>query len=579
MADDLAYQSLYRRFRPQRFAAVRGQDPITTALRNAVAEGRVSHAYLFSGPRGTGKTTTARILAKALNCEQPTQGEPCDNCESCRAVAAGSSLDVQELDAASNNGVDAIRDLISRVALATPGRWKVYIVDEVHMLSTPASNALLKTLEEPPPHVVFVLATTDPQKVLPTIQSRTQHYQFRLMSAEVLDELVRDVAGQAGIDVDDNAVNVVTRRGAGSARDTLSALDQVAASGGVGADEADPSVEIVAGLAARDAGATLVAVAKALNAGRDARRTGESVLARLRVGFLALMAPDLDVDARDNAIEEHARQLGPAGLTRALEVVGEAVTSMKEAVDARVALETALVRVARTDLDVAPSALLERIDRLERQISGGGGLPRAEAAPAAPKESVAPPPPAAPSASAAKRPSLRVETPSKSVAPPPTKAPAAAPASTADPSPAPAAPSGSGTVPSRDELTLAWGDTILDNISPRAKARFRGGHWVDAPTPTFALPTEIHKQRCDEVRVEVQEALSRHFNVRIELKLVVEAGPSAAPARGAAPPPVDPDDVVEDVGDVSELEDVGPVASGAARLLEAFPGAVEEPNE
>ncbi len=544
------------------------------ALRNAVSEGRVGHAYLFSGPRGTGKTTTARILAKALNCEQPTQGEPCDVCESCRAIATGSSLDVQELDAASNNGVDAIRDLISRVALATPGRWKVYIVDEVHMLSTPASNALLKTLEEPPPHVVFVLATTDPQKVLPTIQSRTQHYQFRLMSAETLDELVRDVAGQAGIDVDDVAVNVVTKRGNGSARDTLSALDQVAASGGVGVDEEDPAVEVVAALAERDAGATLIAVARALNAGRDARRLGEGILARLRTGFLALMAPDLELDARDNVIEEHARQLGAAGITRALEVVGDAVTSMKEAVDTRVALETALVRVARTDLDVANSALLERIDRLERQLQGGGGLPRPEsasAAPAAPKATVAPPPPAA------KRPSLRVEAPPKVVAEPPA---AAAPS---EPSPAPAAAApvtASGAIPTRDELTLAWGDKILDSISPRAKARFRGGHWVDAPTPTFALPTEIHRQRCDEVRLEVQEAISRHFGTRLDLKLVVDAeGPSAAPRASAAPAPEEHDDPLEDVGDVSELEDAGPVTSGAARLLEAFPGATEEPNE
>ncbi|MBA2607387.1 MAG: AAA family ATPase [Actinobacteria bacterium] len=150
MADEPTYQSLYRRFRPQRFAAVRGQDHVTVALRNAVRDGRVGHAYLFSGPRGTGKTTSARILAKALNCETPVGGEPCDICESCVAITNGSSLDVQEMDAASNNGVDAIRDLVSRVALATPGRWKVYIIDEVHMLSTPASNALLKTSKSHP---------------------------------------------------------------------------------------------------------------------------------------------------------------------------------------------------------------------------------------------------------------------------------------------------------------------------------------------------------------------------------------------------------------------------------------------
>ncbi|HUR78348.1 MAG TPA: DNA polymerase III subunit gamma/tau [Acidimicrobiales bacterium] len=566
MAEDAAYQSLYRRFRPQRFADVRGQDHITVALRNAVRDDRVGHAYLFSGPRGTGKTTSARILAKALNCEKPSDGEPCDECESCAAITSGSSLDVQELDAASNNGVDAIRDLVSRVALATPGRWKIYIVDEVHMLSTPASNALLKTLEEPPSHVVFVLATTDPQKVLPTIRSRTQHYEFRLISAETLAALARDVAGEAGLEVDDGAFDVVARRGAGSARDALSALDQVAASDGLAADEVDPATDIIAGLAARDAGAALVAVARALAAGRDARRIGEAVLARLRTGFLALLAPDLDIDERDATIEAHARQLGAAGVTRALEVVGDAVTSMKEAVDPRVALETALVRLARTDLDVAPSALLERIERLER----GAAAPARPEVAAEPKV-VAP----APSQTGA-RPPLRMEKPSNAVV-------ETAPAKPADPvreeaKPKPAQVT-AGQVPDRDALTLAWGDAILDQISARAKALFRGGRFVEAPTPTFALPTEIHRKRCDEVRLAVQETLSSHFGTNIVLTLVVDddAG-GAVPALASKSPAPETDDVVEDVGDVSELEDAPPVASGAARLLEAFPGAVEEPS-
>ena len=169
----MAYQSLYRSYRPRRFSEVRGQDHVVRALRNAVRDGRVGHAYLFSGPRGTGKTSTARILAKALNCENLQDGEPDCTCESCLAIEAGTSYDLQELDAASNNGVEAVRDLIGKVALGSPGRTKVYILDEVHMLSTAASNALLKTLEEPPGHVVFVLATTDPHKVLPTIRSRT----------------------------------------------------------------------------------------------------------------------------------------------------------------------------------------------------------------------------------------------------------------------------------------------------------------------------------------------------------------------------------------------------------------------
>ena len=205
----MATQSLYRRYRPRRFGEVKGQDHVVRALRNAVAEGREGQAYLFSGPRGTGKTTSARILAKVLNCENPHDGEPCCECASCLAVEQGTSYDVHELDAASNNGVDAMRDLIEKASLGTPGRHKVYILDEVHMLSKGAEAALLKTLEEPPPHVVFVLATTDPQKMSDTIRSRTQHLQFHLLPADTLQEHVRWVAADAGLDVSDASVEQV----------------------------------------------------------------------------------------------------------------------------------------------------------------------------------------------------------------------------------------------------------------------------------------------------------------------------------------------------------------------------------
>ncbi len=181
MADSTEYQALYRRYRPQRFDELRGQDHVARALKNAVAHDRVGHAYLFSGPRGTGKTTTARILAKVLNCEATVEGEPCCTCSSCVAVQSGSSFDVIELDAASNRSIEDIREIIATAALGSPGRHKVYILDEVHQLTAPAAAALLKTLEEPPSHVVFVLATTDPEKVPETIRSRTQHLQFPLL--------------------------------------------------------------------------------------------------------------------------------------------------------------------------------------------------------------------------------------------------------------------------------------------------------------------------------------------------------------------------------------------------------------
>ena len=227
----MASPSLYRRYRPRRFGELKGQDHVVRALRDAVAGGREGQAYLFSGPRGTGKTSSARILAKVLNCADPVDGEPCCECASCLAVERGTSYDVHELDAASNNGVDAMRDLTERASLGTPGRHKVYILDEVHMLSKAAEAALLKTLEEPPPHVVFVLATTDPQKVSDTIRSRTQHLRFHLLPPETMGEHVRWVVADAGLDLDDAAVDAAITQGGGSARDTLSALELIASAG------------------------------------------------------------------------------------------------------------------------------------------------------------------------------------------------------------------------------------------------------------------------------------------------------------------------------------------------------------
>ncbi|HWF21284.1 MAG TPA: DNA polymerase III subunit gamma/tau, partial [Acidimicrobiales bacterium] len=290
--DDAPYQSLYRRYRPARFEEVRGQDHVVLALRNAVRDDRVAHAYLFSGPRGTGKTSTARILAKALNCTNLTDGEPCGVCSSCVEIAKGTSLDVHELDAASNNGVEAMRDLVSRAALGTPGRQKVYIVDEVHMLSTAASNALLKTLEEPPAHVVFVLATTDPQKVLPTIRSRTQHFEFRLLDAETLGDLLTQVRKDAQLDVSDEGLDVALRRGKGSARDALSVLDQVAASDSMEDDLPELS-EIAEALAERDTSRALVAVAHLTSGGWSPQQLAGDLVEHLRQAFLTMVAPEL----------------------------------------------------------------------------------------------------------------------------------------------------------------------------------------------------------------------------------------------------------------------------------------------
>ena len=410
----MAYQSLYRRYRSGRFDELVGQQHVVTALKNAVTEDRVGHAYLFSGPRGTGKTSTARILGKALNCTNlGDDGEPCCECESCLAFQSGTSYDLQELDAASNNGVEAIRDLISKVALGSPGRTKVYILDEVHMLTAGAENALLKTLEEPPDHVVFVLATTEPHKVVPTIRSRTQHYEFELIPAQELDAHVRWVAQDAGLSVDDEMVDYVIRVGGGSARDTLSALDQVVAAGGIprGNDVID---DIMAGLSGADAGQVVVAVNEALKAGRDPRVIGEELLARLRDAFLSAMGASLDhlSDAQAEAARTAAGAMGPAAITRSLERIGGALIDMRQAPDPRVDLEVALLRLSRPDLDTDLAAVVARLERLEQggvvAAPGPAVVPAPEMpspAPAAPPEAAAPVQPApAPAEAPAPRP-------------------------------------------------------------------------------------------------------------------------------------------------------------------------------
>jgi len=287
-------------------------------------------------------------------------------CDSCLSIDAGTSFDVHELDAASNNGVDAIRDLISSASLATPGRYKVYILDEVHMLSTAASNALLKTLEEPPSHVIFVLATTDPQKVLPTIRSRTQHFEVHLLSAADLEGLVDHVVADAGLELSPEGRTYVLRVGAGSARDTLSALDRVVAAGGI-PDSEDAVDELVEALCERDTGRALIAVEGALSRGRNPRVLGEALIARLRDVFLASVGADLSrlTDTDRARATEQGRRLGAAGATRALESLGEAFVGIQDALDPRIPLEVALVRLTRDDADVSLSSLADRISRLE----------------------------------------------------------------------------------------------------------------------------------------------------------------------------------------------------------------------
>ncbi len=376
----MSYQSLYRRYRPRRFDEVRGQEHVVGALRNAVDNNSVTHAYLFSGPRGTGKTSTARILAKALNCENLQKGEPCCDCTPCQDMEAGRSFDLFELDAASNNGVDAIRDLIERTAVGSPGRTKVYILDEVHMLSPAASNALLKTLEEPPGHVRFVLATTDPQKVLPTIRSRTQHFEFQLLSADELERYVRWVIADADLDVDDEGVAWAVRQGRGSARDTLSALDQVVAAGGV-VERTEPIEKLFEALVVKDSGVAILAVAEALAQGHDPRVLAKVFLDALRDTFLLSLGAEVPHMMAEDAdrMGNWARQIGTPLLTRAMESIGSATVDMRQAADPRVPLEVALVRLTTSGAG-SIAELSDRVEKLERALATGATVQPAGAA-------------------------------------------------------------------------------------------------------------------------------------------------------------------------------------------------------
>ena len=385
----MAYQSLYRRYRPQKFSEIRGQQHIVSALKNAVAKGEVGHAYMFHGPRGTGKTTSARVLAKALNClNLGDDSEPCGECESCVSIEEGRSFDLHELDAASNNGVEDMRDLLAKVSLGNPGNAKVYILDEVHMLTRGAENALLKTLEEPPDHVIWVLATTEPHKVVQTIRSRCQVFELGLLGADEMADHVRWVSDDAGLDVDEAAVEHVVSVGGGSVRDTLSALDRVVAAGGV--VEIDESTDLLlSSLADRDAAIALASVGDALGRGKDPRTIGEGVLAGLRDAFLTSMgsaSPRLTPSEALRA-EEISSRMSPAALTRALEVLGTALVDMRQAPDPRVDLEVALVRLCRADADRSLDSVIERVDQLERQLAGGAPAPaRVAPAPAPPAE-------------------------------------------------------------------------------------------------------------------------------------------------------------------------------------------------
>lgn len=402
----MAHLSLYRKWRPQSFDDVVGQEAVTRTLRSAIASGRVAHAYLFSGHRGTGKTTTARILAKALNCTQGPTPDPCNRCAPCVAIGEGTSLDVIELDAASNRGIDEIREIRERVRLApASSRYKVYILDEAHMLTTEAENALLKTLEEPPAHVVFVLVTTEPHRLPATILSRCQRFEFRRIPTTLVVERLSRIAQQEGVQISPGALQLIARAAEGALRDAESVLDQLASSTDAPIQERDVvrllgllEDEVVdaatEAVRAQDAAAALRLAAQVADSGRDPR----SALRRLALHFRDLLAlhtcPDLQdlVDAPPDRIPglvEQARNFQPEQLLRAISVLTSAEGEARWSPQPRLVLELALLRLARPDLDPTVEGLRGRVLRLERMLAG-----REEPVPPGPKPTGAnfPPP-------------------------------------------------------------------------------------------------------------------------------------------------------------------------------------------
>lgn len=548
--------ALYRKYRPATFAEVVGQEHVTEPLSIALEAGRINHAYLFSGPRGCGKTSSARILARSLNCAQGPTATPCGVCESCVALApnAPGSIDVVELDAASHGGVDDTRELRDRAFYApAQSRYRVFIVDEAHMVTTAGFNALLKIVEEPPEHLIFIFATTEPEKVLPTIRSRTHHYPFRLLPPKTMRALVGRICEQEGVVVDDAVYPLVIRAGGGSPRDTLSVLDQLVAGaegnhvtyqralGLLGATDVALIDDAVDALAAADAAALFGAVESVIDAGHDPRRFATDLLERFRDLIVLQAVPDAVsrgvVDAPEDVLDrmrEQAARIGPATLTRYAEVVQAGLGEMRGATAPRLLLEVICARLLLPSASDAESALLQRVERIETRL--GVSIPASEAAAAEPS-----PPP--------RRPAFSRPQPKPEPKPEPTPEPAAEPAPTPVPAPEPAPEPESTAAPgelSASAVRTMW-PTVRDKVRQRSRTTevMLAGATVRAVEDNTLVLTHasaplakrLSEQRNADVIAEaLKDALGVSWRVRCEVG-AAEPGPTAAPAaRREAPP-------------------------------------------
>jgi DNA polymerase-3 subunit gamma/tau len=458
-------QALYNRIRPRTFSQVVGQEHVTDALAAALRSGRLHHAFLFSGPRGCGKTSSARILAASLNCVTGPTPTPCGVCEHCVAIRSGSSMDVIEIDAASHRGIDDAREIRERaIFMPASARFKVYIIDEAHQITSDAFNALLKLVEEPPPHLKFIFATTEPDKVLQTIRSRTHHYAFRLVPPATLRDFLAKVSVDEGVVVDPAVLPLVVRAGAGSVRDSLTVLDQLIAGAGpdgltastaamlLGLSDARVLDDAIEALAVKEPAGAFSVVEQVMATGHDPRRFAMDLLERIRdllvlqtvpdapdVGLLAHYAPD-----QIERMRLQAGRMGASELSRAADLVHAGLIDMRDTLSPRLMLELVLARVLLPGASADPAALQIRLERLERLLAAGG-------------VSAAPAPAPAPA-------SVRAAPPSRPVveqkAPPPAQPAAPAPAAAAAAAPAPAPAAAAAPKKEPEPQAEAWPETI-----------------------------------------------------------------------------------------------------------------------
>jgi DNA polymerase-3 subunit gamma/tau len=593
VAEDTQHQALYRRYRPQTPSDLLGQEHVVRALTGAVREGRLHHAFLFCGPRGTGKTSTARILAKMVNCEHGPTPEPCGECAQCVAIRDGMHVDVVEIDAASHGGVDDARDLREKAPTAPMvGREKVYIIDEAQRLSREAFDALLKLFEEPPPGVRFILATTEPHKMPATIVGRCQRFDFRRHTIDGLAELLQKIAGSEGVQLDPGAALAIARQAEGSARDAVSLLDQAGVVGGqhvdeeavrslLGVSQGEIRIEVADVVAVGDMRGAFEAVDRLVQAGHDLRNVTGDLLSHFRNLLLVQTAPDqedlLDVPSDAyGSLRAQADKFTPGELSRVLELLLAAQTDMRWTTSPRLTLELALVRACAPETDPTPAGVVARLERLERlaNVSAGSIAPSADEA--APAEVPAP----APTEAAA--PKEVSKAPSKKTSGPPAKAdtvavveetPVTVPDAAGDGTQLPvphAADAGSVDVAM---LRRSWG-SVTQQLGQRKQAVLRA--LMESATPTaydgttleIAFPPTFKNtvKQVESRQAAFQDVLQELFGISPEISCVVRESRSADDGTHVEPVEEDdaPGDDAEALRRVQEMLGAQPVTDEKA---------------